>query len=671
MSTFLFSSLPSTAFLHKNPNSSPLLCNFSSSSISISFSAKANPFPFRCFSAAASAVGFRAPTKTNGSDASATAELLDISKLGISEVIVSALARRGITELFPIQRAVLEPAMEGRDMIGRAITGSGKTLAFAIPILDKIIQHRSQDRRKRVPSALVLAPTRELARQVQKEFKESAPNLSSACLYGGIPIMSQARMLGLGIDIAIGTPGRIIDLVERGALNLSEVKFVVLDEADQMLNIGFQEAVECILSYLPAKRQCMLFSATMPSWVNQLSRKYLRNPLVIDLVGDSDQKLAGGISIYSVVSNASAKPNILPSLISRFGHGGKCIVFTKTKNDAEVLSRSMGSLLGSRALHGNMQQFQRDKTIAAFRDGRFNVLVATDVAARGLDIPNVDLVIHFEIPNTSEIFVHRSGRTGRAGKKGTAILIFTESQRRAVRLIERDLSCKFEELPRITDGIVNNTSITDMEKNSYGRSNDSVRRQLGRPDPFAAGRFGNNGSVRGQNYGIAYESRTQHSNKFKQHGGQFGGYESSKRGRSSENLGGRNTNFRKSRSTLSYDSDDFDSNDYSVNASASGFRRDSYSENLGGRNTQFRKSRNTSYNSDNSDSNDYSVNASASGMNSFGRRSRSVPKFQFDGIDPLNANSDDEDHLSEKKRPSSSDSGIDFKQILDSLRNHP
>lgn len=139
-------------------------------------------------------------------------------------------------------------------------------------------------RRKRVPSALVLAPTRELARQVQKEFKESAPNLSSACLYGGIPIMSQARMLGLGIDIAIGTPGRIIDLVERGALNLSEVKFVVLDEADQMLNIGFQEAVECILSYLPAKRQCMLFSATMPSWVNQLSRKYLRNPLVIDLV---------------------------------------------------------------------------------------------------------------------------------------------------------------------------------------------------------------------------------------------------------------------------------------------------------------------------------------------------------------------------------------------------
>ncbi|KAM0950867.1 putative RNA helicase [Dioscorea sansibarensis] len=390
---------------------------------------------------------------------------LEISKLGISDQIVDALSRRGITELFPIQRAVLEPAMEGRDMIGRAITGSGKTLAFGIPILNEIIQNKNQNRRKQVPSALVLAPTRELARQVQREFKVSAPSLSSTCLYGGIPIINQIRSLEYGMDIVVGTPGRIIDLVQRGALDLSEVKFVVLDEADQMLAIGFQEDVECILSYLPARRQCMLFSATMPSWVNELSRKYLRNPLVIDLVGESDQKLADGISLYSVASTSFNKQNILPTLISRYAEGGKSIIFTRTKIDAESLSRSMRSVIGSRPLHGNMQQMHRDKTLAAFRSGKFNVLVATDVAARGLDIPNVDLVVHFEMPNSSEIFVHRSGRTGRAGNKGTAIMMFTERERHAVRTIERELGCKFKELHGITGGSDRRADSSHLESN--------------------------------------------------------------------------------------------------------------------------------------------------------------------------------------------------------------
>ncbi|XP_020587514.1 DEAD-box ATP-dependent RNA helicase 53-like [Phalaenopsis equestris] len=373
-------------------------------------------------------------------------ELLDISKIGISEQIVTALSRRGITELFPIQRAVLEPALEGRDMIGRAITGSGKTLAFGIPILDKIIRDQNQSWKKRVPSALVLAPTRELARQVQREFEISAPKLRSICIYGGIPIMSQVRSLGYGMDIVVGTPGRIIDLFERGALDLSEVKFVVLDEADQMLAVGFQEDVERILSYLPREKQCMLFSATMPQWIHDLSRKYLRDPIVVDLVGDSAQKLAEGISLYSISSTSFNKQNLLPTLISMYAQGGKSIIFTKTKRDAESLSRSMGVIIGSKALHGDMQQSQRDKTLAAFRDGRFHALVATDVAARGLDIPNVDLVIHYEIPNTSEIFLHRSGRTGRAGNKGTTVLMFTEGQRRTVRSIEHDLGCKFDEV---------------------------------------------------------------------------------------------------------------------------------------------------------------------------------------------------------------------------------
>ncbi|KMZ76233.1 DEAD-box ATP-dependent RNA helicase 53 [Zostera marina] len=450
----------------------------------------------------------RAPTRRltiSAVSSSATPDLLDISKLGISDHIVSSLSFRGITELFPIQRAVFEPAMEGRDMIGRAITGSGKTLAFGIPILDKIIQNQSQHRKKRVPSALVLAPTRELARQVQREFEESAPNLSSTCLYGGVPINTQIRSLRVGIDIAVGTPGRIIDLVERGALNLSEVKFVVLDEADQMLAVGFEEDVERILDYLPSKKQSMLFSATMPSWVKDLSKKYLKNPLVIDLVGNSDKKLAESISLFSIASNASGKQNLLPVLISQYGKEGKTIIFTKTRKDAENLSQIMERVIGSKALHGNMHQTQRDRTIAAFSKGRFNVLVATDVAARGLDIPDVDLVIHFEMPNTSEIFVHRSGRTGRAGKKGTTVLMFTEGQRRDVRLIERDLRFKFEELPRNdsrnqNDFVGRRGSSHSYNDESAGRRNQSDRRGSSYSNnDNSAGRW-NQDSRRGSSY---------------------------------------------------------------------------------------------------------------------------------------------------------------------------
>ncbi|KAI3991998.1 hypothetical protein MKX01_014889 [Papaver californicum] len=538
--SLLFSPLPSTAFLHKNPNlsatsSSSLLCNFSPLSISISINNNNNKRKTCFYVSSSSVVGYPIAAEisasfdaVNGSSRSSGSSSnsssggdgggnLDIAKLGISDEIVSALSRRGITQLFPIQRAVLEPAMAGRDMIGRAITGSGKTLAFGIPILDKIIQNRSPRRQRRAPSALVLAPTRELARQVQKEFKESAPNLSSACLYGGVPITNQIRSLGMGLDIAVGTPGRIIDLVERGALNLSEVKFVVLDEADQMLAVGFQEDVERILNYLPKERQCMLFSATMPSWVNELSRKYLNKPVVVDLVGDSEQKLADGISLFSIVSSNSGKENTLSSLISTYGQGGKSIIFTRTKRDAEELSRSMGGALSSKALHGNMQQFQRDKTLAAFRDGRFNVLVATDVAARGLDIPNVDLVIHFEIPNTSEIFVHRSGRTGRAGKKGTAILMYTKAQRRAVTNIERDLGCKFKELPSIAGSI----GSMDGNERSYGKYGDSgMNRQFG---SYSESR-GNSGE---RQYGGYSGSRGNSSER------QYGGYSGS-RGNSSE-----------------------------------------------------------------------------------------------------------------------------------------
>ncbi|KAF5192281.1 Dead-box atp-dependent rna helicase [Thalictrum thalictroides] len=376
------------------------------------------------------------------------ADVLAISNLGLPRLLVESLKKRGITHLFPIQRAVLVPALDGRDIIARAKTGTGKTLAFGIPIIKRLTEEddeRSMSRRTGyLPRVLVLAPTRELAKQVEKEIQESAPYLKSVCVYGGVSYNIQQNALSRGVDVVVGTPGRIIDLINSNSLKLGEVEFLVLDEADQMLAVGFEEDVELILEKLPTKRQSMLFSATMPVWVKKLARKYLDNPLTIDLVGDQDEKLAEGIKLYAIPTTSTSKRTILSDLITVYAKGGKTIVFTQTKRDADEVSMALTSSIASEALHGDISQHQRERTLNGFRLGKFTVLVATDVAARGLDIPNVDLVIHYEMPNDPETFVHRSGRTGRAGKEGNAILMFTTNQRRTVRSLERDVGCHFE-----------------------------------------------------------------------------------------------------------------------------------------------------------------------------------------------------------------------------------
>uniref|UniRef100_A0A2P2KI68 RNA helicase n=2 Tax=Rhizophora mucronata TaxID=61149 RepID=A0A2P2KI68_RHIMU len=377
----------------------------------------------------------------------ANANELEISKLDLPERLVETLEKRGITQLFPIQRAVLLPALEGRDIIARAKTGTGKTLAFGIPIIKQLtedVERSSQRRAGRLPRVLVLAPTRELAKQVEKEIKESASFLSTVCVYGGVSYVTQQSALSRGVDVVVGTPGRIIDLIKGNSLRLGEVEYLVLDEADQMLSFGFEEDVEVILENLPSKRQNMLFSATMPSWVKKLARKYLQNPLHIDLVGDQDEKLAEGIKLYAISTTATSKRSILSDLVTVYAKGGKTIVFTQTKRDADEVSMALTNSIASEALHGDISQHQRERTLNGFRKGKFTVLVATDVASRGLDIPNVDLIIHYELPNDPEAFVHRSGRTGRAGKEGTAVVMFTSNQRRTVRYLERDVGCKFE-----------------------------------------------------------------------------------------------------------------------------------------------------------------------------------------------------------------------------------
>ncbi|KAJ8532029.1 hypothetical protein K7X08_011952 [Anisodus acutangulus] len=462
-------------------------------------------------------------------------EGLEISKLGISQEIVSALAKKGITKLFPIQRAVLEPAMQGSDMIGRARTGTGKTLAFGIPIMDKIIRFNEKHGRGRNPLALVLAPTRELAKQVDKEFFESAPGLDTLCVYGGVPISRQMSSLDRGVDIVVGTPGRIIDLLKRGALNLAEIQFVILDEADQMLNVGFAEDVETILESVPQKHQTLMFSATMPGWILKITNKFLKNPLHVDLVGDSDQKLADGISLFSIACDMHQKPAILGPLITEHAKGGKCIVFTQTKRDADRLSHVMQKSFKCEALHGDISQTQRERTLSGFRQGQFNVLVATDVAARGLDVPNVDLVVHYELPNSSEIFVHRSGRTGRAGKKGSAILIHSSGQHRDVKGIERDVGCRFIELPRIEVEAGATDMFSDMGRGggrfgSYGGGMGSGRfGDSGRSGGYgnSGGRFGGQGGFPGRTGGFGGSSSGRS-------GGGFGGPSSGRFGGSGD-----------------------------------------------------------------------------------------------------------------------------------------
>ncbi|CAK8572614.1 unnamed protein product [Lathyrus sativus] len=375
-----------------------------------------------------------------------SADEVDISKLGFPSQLVTSLRRRGITNLFPIQRAVLLPALEGRDIIARARTGTGKTLAFGIPIIKGLTENGQSTMRRsgRFPKVLVLAPTRELAKQVEKEIQESAPYLNTVCVYGGVSYDIQRNALSRGVDVVVGTPGRLIDLINGKTLKLSDIQYLVLDEADQMLAVGFEEDVELILENIPSKRQIMLFSATMPGWVKKLSRKHLSNPLTIDLVGDSEEKLAEGIKLYAVSATVSSKRRILYGLINAYGKGGKTIVFTRTKRDADEISRSLSNSIASKALHGDISQYQREKTLNGFRQGRFSVLVATDVASRGLDIPNVDLIIHYELPDGPETFVHRSGRTGRAGKEGAAVVMYTDAQRRTVMSFERDIGSRFE-----------------------------------------------------------------------------------------------------------------------------------------------------------------------------------------------------------------------------------
>mmetsp|Transcript_8746 Transcript_8746/g.21953 ORF Transcript_8746/g.21953 Transcript_8746/m.21953 type:complete len:888 (-) Transcript_8746:211-2874(-) len=430
---------------------------------------------------------------------------------GLDQGVIDVLSEKGIVKFTPVQGEAFDPVVAGRDVIGRSRTGTGKTLAFGLPSMARLVPWLEQKgvrdpktgrmMRGRPVSMVILCPTRELARQVNEELSAVAKpiGLYVDVFYGGVSYDSQRRALTQGLDILVGTPGRIIDHMERGNLRLNECDIIVLDEADEMLSMGFSDAVETILKGCGKdngkKPQCLLFSATTPPWVKSIGRQYQKDVIAIDATGDE-----GGSRVAKTVRHTAvqvppgvgSKRSILEDIIaieiskdmksieelagqesddedeeSHFGTNeiaaaaaakrksssnamqqkifGKTIVFTETKREAdELVSGGVFKCLTAQALHGDVGQKQRDATLAAFRAGAFNVLVATDVAARGIDIKDVDLVVQFDPPRDVDTYVHRSGRTGRAGQTGISVLMFGPHQQRDIVRIERDLGHGFQ-----------------------------------------------------------------------------------------------------------------------------------------------------------------------------------------------------------------------------------
>lgn len=374
-----------------------------------------------------------------------------LSKFRISKPLKDALVSNGIKALFPIQAMTFDVVLDGCDLVGRARTGQGKTLAFVLPIIESLVNGRTKDLKRsgygRLPSVLVLLPTRELATQVFADFQVygGAVGLASCCVYGGSPFQSQITSLKRGVDIVVGTPGRVKDLLEKGVLNLGSLLFRVLDEADEMLRMGFVDDVELILGKVDdvSKVQTLLFSATLPIWVKQISARFLKSAKkTVDLV--SDQKMKASTSVRHIVipCSASARADLIPDIIRCYSSGGRSIIFTETKESASQLA---GLLPGARPLHGDIQQTQREVTLKGFRSGKFMTLVATNVAARGLDINDVQLIIQCEPPRDVEAYIHRSGRTGRAGNTGVAVMLY-DPKKSSVSKIERESGVKFEHL---------------------------------------------------------------------------------------------------------------------------------------------------------------------------------------------------------------------------------
>jgi ATP-dependent RNA helicase DeaD len=375
------------------------------------------------------------------------------AELGLAPALLGILATLGYEEPTPIQRAAIPHLLEGRDLLGQAATGTGKTAAFALPLLQRLAEEHT---RGREPIGLVLVPTRELAMQVAEAAHKYGRAVGARVLpiYGGQPIGLQLRALQRGVDIVVATPGRALDHLSRGTLPLQGIRCIVLDEADEMLDMGFAEDIEALLKAAPADRQTVLFSATMPPRIDAIARKHLREPLRIRL-GGADVR-AGEASLVRQTAYIVRRPHKIAALgrVLDVEAPEAAIVFCRTRTEVDELTEKL-SARGYRAeaLHGGMSQEQRDRVMGRLRAATAELLIATDVAARGLDIEHLTHVVNFDVPSAPEAYVHRIGRVGRAGREGVAITLAEPREHRLLKQIERVVGKKIEiaKIPTVAD----------------------------------------------------------------------------------------------------------------------------------------------------------------------------------------------------------------------------
>ncbi len=385
-------------------------------------------------------------------DESTVDESSGFAALELRPELLAALDELGYEEPTPIQQATIPPLIAGNDLLGQAATGTGKTAAFALPILQLLDTHTG---RSKAPSALVLVPTRELAMQVSEAIFNYGRHLGVRVvpIYGGQPIYRQLQQLDRGVHVVVATPGRAVDHIGRGSLPLEDVQIVVLDEADEMLDMGFADDLEAILGATPEDRQTVLFSATMPSRINSIARKYQRDPVRIQ-IGKGDTKPGAELVRQSAYIVQRAHKAAALGRILDVESPTAAIVFCRTRGEVDQLTVTMnGRGYRAEALHGGMDQHQRDRVMARLRDGTAELLIATDVAARGLDIDSLTHVVNYDVPSAAESYVHRIGRVGRAGREGVAITLAEPREQRLLGNIERltKQQISLETVPTVAD----------------------------------------------------------------------------------------------------------------------------------------------------------------------------------------------------------------------------
>ncbi|MBC9732464.1 DEAD/DEAH box helicase [Nocardioides sp. zg-578] len=389
--------------------------------------------------------------------------------LGLDDAVLRALKDVGYETPSPIQAATIPPLLAGRDVVGLAQTGTGKTAAFALPILSKL------DLKQKTPQALVLAPTRELALQVCEAFERYAAHRKGVHVlpvYGGQAYGVQLSALRRGVHVVVGTPGRIMDHLEKGTLDLSELRFLVLDEADEMLNMGFAEDVETILSSTPEDKNVALFSATMPAQIRRLSKSYLRDPQEITVKASSTT--AANITQRYLLVSYPQKVDALTRILEVENFEGM-IVFVRTKHETETLAEKLRARgFSAAAINGDVAQAVRERTVNQLKSGKLDILVATDVAARGLDVERISHVVNYDIPTDTESYVHRIGRTGRAGRTGDAISFVTPRERYLLKHIEKATKQPLTQMPL--------PNVDDVNATRLSRFDDAITAALGQTD---------------------------------------------------------------------------------------------------------------------------------------------------------------------------------------------